>query len=519
LTRRGRGWIRNQRSADPESATPIPSASEYLRVSFDRTGRERSNDEQHTDNLAAAPSFGIDRFAKPYRDTGSASRHARKRRDDFDRLLDDLDTGRFDADVLMLWESSRGSRKTGEWVDLLDRCEHAGVRIAVTTHGRVYDPTNARDRRSLLEDAVDSEYESAKTSQRTKRTARDHAAAGMPHGRIPYGYRRIYDPTTRRLVRQEADPTEAPVVVELYQRLAAGHSLTAIARDFEARGITSRGSAKVPACPFVAQTLRGIALAPVYRGQRVHSPGGRKVGTNRHDAEQTYDATWPALVDDDLWYAVHARLTDPARVTTRPGRAKHLLSMIARCDLCSGPLVSTDRYGARRYQCNAGHVLIHADKLDAWAEDQVLSLLTRPDVLQRLLPQAVDDKAMADARDDVARIRAEHDDLIAQVADGKLSARLAAGAEPGIVARLDLAEQRVRELTTPVGLRQLIDPGPQVVEQWDTLTMEVRREIVRLLFVKGLLGVLSVAGVNGGANTVQARVRLDGKRLRASKQG
>ncbi|MBQ3358480.1 MAG: hypothetical protein IJG47_06210 [Microbacterium sp.] len=53
-----------------------------------------------------------------------------------------------------------------------------GVRIWVTTHNRLYDPTNARDRRSLLEDAVDAEYESDKTSERRKRSAKAAAEAG-----------------------------------------------------------------------------------------------------------------------------------------------------------------------------------------------------------------------------------------------------------------------------------------------------------------------------------------------------
>ena len=106
--------------------------------------------------------------------------------------------------------------------------ERAGVTIYVTTHQRTYDPANGRDRRSLLEDAVDSEYESSKASVRAKRAAAANAAAGKPHGPCPYGYRRIYDPLTKKLVRQEPHPDEAPVIRELFYwvrkgRLAAVH--------------------------------------------------------------------------------------------------------------------------------------------------------------------------------------------------------------------------------------------------------------------------------------------------------
>jgi site-specific DNA recombinase len=47
---------------------------------------------------------------------------------------------------------------------LLELCEQRSVSIFMTTHGRCYEPGNGRDRRSLLEDAVDSGYESAKMS-------------------------------------------------------------------------------------------------------------------------------------------------------------------------------------------------------------------------------------------------------------------------------------------------------------------------------------------------------------------
>jgi hypothetical protein len=128
------------------------------------------------------------------------------------------------------------------------------------------------------------------------------------------------------------------------------------------------------------------------------------------------------------------------------------------------------------------------------------------------MPQTVDDDALASARDEVARCKAEHADLVAQVAGGKLSASMAAGAEPGILGRLQLAEKRVQELTVPLGLRQLIDPGPRVIKQWRAMPMEAKREVVRLLFAPGLLGVLSIAQMNGD-NSLRSRIRLNGKRL------
>ncbi|MET7727737.1 recombinase family protein [Streptomyces mirabilis] len=82
------------------------------------TGR----DEQGMENAEAADERDIV-LGEPYEDTGSASRYQRKSRDGFDKLIDDLKKDTFGADVLILWESSRGSRKVGEWITLIELCE------------------------------------------------------------------------------------------------------------------------------------------------------------------------------------------------------------------------------------------------------------------------------------------------------------------------------------------------------------------------------------------------------------
>jgi DNA invertase Pin-like site-specific DNA recombinase len=481
-------------------------AREYLRVSHDKSGREKSQQEQTADNRKAARTFGVDKFGTAYKDTGSASRHARKARDDFARLLADLDADRFNADVLVLWESSRGSRKVSEWCRLIELCETAGVRIGVTTHNRIYDPANARDRRSLIDDANDSEYEAAKVSERTKRDARNLAAEGKPSGPSAYGYRRVYDPTTRRLIAQEPDPTEAPIVVELFDRLAAGDSLIGIARDFEQRGVRGRGGKVMR-----PQSLRNMALNFAYIAKRVHSPN-RPPGAYAGNPEKCYDAVWPALVSDETFYAVQARLLDPARSTRRPGRAKWLLSMIARCDRCGARLAVKFPDGQRRYQCHTRTCVdIDADALDAWAESEVLAILRSPKVLDRLIPGAADPIALEAARGEVAKVKAEHRDLVRRVGSGQLSAAMAAGAEPPILSRLAIAEARVVELTAPTGLRHLVEPGAQVEAQWASMSMSSKREVVRLLFSEGVVGVLSIAA--GRGLPVVERIRLDGNEL------
>jgi len=473
---------------------PEVVAREYLRVSVDRSGQARSTDEQHAENQAAAESLDWS-LGEPYRDDGrSASRYARKAREDFGRLIEDLERDRFGAGVLMLWESSRGSRKVGEWVRLIDLCEQRGVLIHVTTHNRTYDPANGRDRRSLLEDSVDSEYESHKTSLRARRTMAANAAEGRPHGPVPYGYRRVYDQRTGRLLAQEPEPAEAAVIRELFDRIVKGHSLRAIAADFASRSVRSR-TGKV----FTAQYLRSFLVNPAYAGQRLHVPGRQHSNTaSAIKAENVHvvDAQWEPLVPRATFLAVQRIVSAPDRRTNRPGRGVHLLSMIARCDPCGRPLAAATpkKSGHQRaYRCHGkGCVQVDQAALDDYAEAVMLGYLARPDVYEALSRRDTDDVELGVARDEVASIRAELDDLADQVGRGELSATLAGRAEPGITARLKAAEAREAELSTPSVLRGLITPGSDVRRRWKAAPMSTKRSIARILLSPEILGELRV---------------------------
>ena len=462
-------------------------AREYLRVSLDRSGRARSLDEQHADHVRVAGEQGWVLGADSYRDESvSASRYSRKARDGFDALIADLESDRFGARVLMIWESSRGSRRVGEWVRLLELCEQCSVSVFVTTHGRLYDPGNGRDRRSLLEDAVDSEYESSKISVRSRRAAAANAALGRPHGRVPYGYRRVFDPQTRVFLAQEPEPGEAEAVTELFRRLVQGHSLRAIARDFEQRGIRTRSGVV-----WTGQHLRSLAIKSLYAGLRTHIPG-RRGGDRMVDLDTLYDGQWPPLVSRADWFAVQRLLRAPERKTTRSGRAKPLLSFIGRCGVWLGTLNVAYRDDRSLYVCRAkGCVIVTRVDLDTLAEQVMLHYLARPDVIDTLRAGDHDgDRELSRVRDQLAALRARHDQLADAVATGTVSVATLIRAEPTMLAEITTLETRERELSTPSALRGLIEPGADVARRWQAAPISTRREIARLLLTPELIGEL-----------------------------
>jgi DNA invertase Pin-like site-specific DNA recombinase len=464
-------------------------AREYLRVSHDQSGRARSVTEQHDDNERAGQQHGFTLNGEAYSDVSvSASRYSRKVRGDFARLLADLEHGRFGADLLVMWESSRGSRRVGEWASLIDRLEDASVKVFVTTHGRVYDCANARDRRTLLEDAIDAAYQSDKQSAAIARALAANARDGRPHGRMQYGFKRVYDvlPSGRRvLVAQLAEPVEAAVVSELFERLRKGHSLRSIAGDFLRRGVRTRTGK-----PFTPQHLGQMALCPAYAGYRTHIPGAKAGGVFRGPLDGATRAVWPALVDAETFWTVRELLLDPARQTSRPGRGVHLLSMIAACDVCGAELTSRNRRGDRMYVCRArGCVAILADELDGHAEKIMLAYLARPDVVRRLRAVRAADAELVTVRTDLAQARSELSALRAAGRARKVTVATLLEIEPALAGRVGELEAREEELRTPPAL-SVLPPGKDVARRWKAAPMSARRMVARMLLAPSMLGEL-----------------------------
>lgn len=426
----------------------------------------RSPAEQHTENLEAAQTRGV-HLAEPYRETKAvgASRHSRGTRDDFERLLADLRAGTFGADELWLWEHSRGSRKVGEWVSLIDACEAANVHVWVTTHRRVYDPANARDRRGLLEDALDSEYESAKISERAKRAARATAAAGRGHGKQPYGYRREYDPVSRQLLRVVPDDGTAPIVREIFERFADGASISGIANDLTRRGVATPGQSSA----WRHISIRSMLTNEGYLGHRVSGAGHARV-----------DNAWPAIIDEATWRRCKARMAAPHRLPGQRHGVKHLLSGLALCGVpeCGAVMVhnpgrSSGRADSPNYMCADRY---HNSRNAAGLERQVLGKVFGMWEDEQRVRRAGGVDAQLD------ELEAAHAGLVDQLrewqesaGDDGVSPTAVRAAERKLAPRIEAAEQRLN-VARAAGLLPVVD-GP-LREQWDGLGLIRQRDII-----------------------------------------
>lgn len=439
---------------------------EYLRVSKDRSGRMRSPSEQHDDNAAAAAERDV-QLGDPYleRRAVGASRYSKGTRDDFARLLADLTTGAFAADELWLWEPSRGSREVGEWVALIGACEHAKVHLYVTTHRKAYDAGNARDRRSLLEDAVDAEYESAKTSERVNRAVRARAVAGRPHGKLLYGYARQYDPKTKAYLRTIIDPVAGPVMAEMYRRYADGEGITQIATSLTKRGVATPQGAAVWRWPTIANLLRNEG----HLGRRVSRAG-----------HATVEDAWPPLVDETTWWRVQARFRDKGGPVRQDRAVKYVLSGVAVCGVCGGRMQHNAGRSAKAprayptYICHDRRCVSRSARhLEALVVEWVLTLHEGDARVGR-----------SEASPELAALEAEHAGLAAKLDDWQAAGARPDGPSPAAVARvereltpqIEALAQRIAEARATWAMPDL--EGKSLREAWPGLSVARRRDII-----------------------------------------
>ena len=143
--------------------------------------------------------------------------------------------------MILVWKFSRFTRKREHAVAFKSQLRRKGIRVVSITEQA---EDNATGR--LLEGIIESvdEYYSENLAQEVVRGMREAASRGFFLGsNAPFGYRKIkVSDGAKERPTLEVDPATAPVVKELFQKLAAVASgLMEICKALNDRGVTNRG--------------------------------------------------------------------------------------------------------------------------------------------------------------------------------------------------------------------------------------------------------------------------------------
>ncbi len=456
----------------------LASALTYERASKDKKKQGKSVGDQHKLNLAEVTRYGW-RHGESFSDNDvSASRHAKtKKRQGFEDLMDRIRSGT--DDVLVVWEISRKERDLAVYVMIRDLCSEVGLNFWLVG-GQLFDLRDRNDRMMLGFQAVQAEFQSDYIRDNVQRGVDGAAASGRPHGKLTYGYERIYHSRTKALVEQRADEevhtatgadgtvteyTKAGVVREIFEKVGEGVPLIRIEESLNERGIPAAQGGL-----WRRGIVRKIALNIAYIGKR------------SHHGEIT-EGIWEGLVSEDTYWSVRNMLENPDRTTWKPARARYLLSYMVKCGKCDGPLsvgnVNRHGWSGQVYSCLYKRcAAVKMQYLDEYVERIVVAWLARPETFENL-HRVYDGSVAAQARGLAEKLKSELEEWRVEADLGNVTAVSFGRAEMSLLRRIAEAEAKAREAGIPPVLRGMI--GPNAEADWAALGGDVarKREIIK----------------------------------------
>ena len=399
------------------------------------------------------------------------------RRPAYERLLDDVKNGRLD--VVVVQHPDRLHRHPRELEDFVELLEQTGTTVVTCTAGDVDLETPEGRLMARITGAV-ARKESEDKSRRLRRMMNALVTEGRPNGGPrPYGWRRIGARTpegdTRALV---PEPAEAAVVAEMTERVARGESLTAVARDLNARGLTTRAGSR-----WNLTNVRQVVLNGTNAGLRFHN--GREVGR----------AAWAdhAIVDEATWRRAHRILTHPERATLnrRTARRYLLTGGLLRCGRCGGPLYSKPLHGPHgsvaAYACSpstdthhpgCGGVTVRAEPVEELIANAVIDRVESKRFAQALGRREGHD---ADAAAEAAAIEAELAHLARELSLGAMTLGEWQALRPGYEARLNAARARIATDTSAAAVGPYAGRPDELRREWERRAgdLDWRQAVVR----------------------------------------
>jgi site-specific DNA recombinase len=243
------------------------------------------------------------------------------------------------ADVVIVKFLDRFGRNPREILRRFWELQDHGIEVITTDE-------DIREEIVLLVKAGVAGAESKRNSERVRANMSTAVNKGIHVGRPPYGLRPIKDVKGSEVtIRWELDPVEAPIAKEMY-RLAVENNLgyKAIADKLTAKGFQTHGGR-----PFAAYTIERILTNPALIGTLVYGRKPRK-GNPKNNLVEVPNF-FPAILTQEEWQRLRERQSIHSEAPRGKANAsEYLLSGIAKCGHCGGPMTGKASYSYRGKQ-------------------------------------------------------------------------------------------------------------------------------------------------------------------------
>jgi DNA invertase Pin-like site-specific DNA recombinase len=358
-----------RRKQDNKAAKPAldnntvqPHAYSYIRFSTPEQSKGHSQERQTERAAAWARQNGYDLDTElTFRDLG-VSAYAGRNADtgQLGAFLRAVEDGRVPQGSYLVVESlDRISRQSAhKAVNVLASIVEAGVNVVdLSDNGRVYTAeTLEKDSMAFLIMVIHfirANQESAVKGERVRRAygaKRKHAALNGPVGK----------PFTRMLPawltwNDEAEAFEviedrAKIVRWVFEQSRDGRGYNSIAKELNERGVPTWGMLdRKPAAywsySYISKILWNRVVLGDFTPHLLETVGGKKT----RQPLDTIEGYFPAIVDRELWAAVHRRLsTVQAKGRHADKPVKNLFAGLLRCSRCGGTVTRVVKPGPKK---------------------------------------------------------------------------------------------------------------------------------------------------------------------------
>lgn len=441
----------------------------YCRISRDRPDDELGVTRQLNDCKALVAARNWHLFDAYIDNDAGAWDEKRKKRPQYDRMIEDVKAGRIHK--IVVWHTDRLHRSMRELEDLIDLVETTPVQIVTVTSGDI-DLNTSEGRSFARMMCAIARKESDDKSRRIRRKHLEIAEAGRSKGGVRhFGYEYIANPngeSDKRGVLRIRE-SEAKLIREAAKRYLAGESVGAICRDWTSRSIpTVRGAKK-----WSPETLRRILTSATVAGLREYK--GEVIGS----------ASWQAILDQPTWQRLNTLIRDPKRALgVRRPRTYLLTGGISRCALCGSRLSALKKQGGvKTYVCSSavdksgcGGISCRAELLDRWVVDSLLAAIDSKDLA--LVTSKVSGDNDAGVQDDLRALEARKTELAEMYASGEIDRADWSDARQPIQAAIDRAHQLLARETKTLALSPFMKKGVDLEELWSGMSLGQRQAVV-----------------------------------------
>lgn len=340
--------------------------------------------------------------------------------------------------------------------------------------------------------AMAADMERRRIQERTQGPRKLLRAQGKyVEGGVPFGYRRAVDGSRRLII----EPKEAEIVKEMFQQSANGWSTVRISKDLRKRYPGER-------CAFSFTWVSHALHNPIYTGKVSRTA----VRPNGHTRSAPLPGEWvdahEPIVSSDLFAIAQRGLAtrlSGRKPASESSTASFLMRGVARCSFCKGAIGCIPRRGRHKsgyYVCNRR---LTSSKYDSNCPDAPYlrqdtvdeSMAREVGVFLKSIKKALGRPPAQIKKPDFEKRRADvhrkRDNVLKLVAEGLVTFDAAANTLREIENELASVDAAAAEFNaaltqdTSENRRGALTFIEQVSDEWEALTIDVRRSVLSTL--------------------------------------